>query len=90
MYLSHIELRMLEEMYEEREERRRLRETLTREELERLPREEWDDRLHTESWEERYFRRQKERQEQSSLPLLAVVALFFVLRWISSLAAENI
>ncbi|KAF4675712.1 hypothetical protein FOL46_000479 [Perkinsus olseni] len=59
------ELRMLEEMHEEREERRRMRESFSREELlEKFPREEWDDAyVPDESWEERWERRQKEKKE---------------------------
>ncbi|KAF4730385.1 hypothetical protein FOZ63_025215 [Perkinsus olseni] len=62
---NHIELRMLEEMHEEREERRRMRESFSREELlEKFPREEWDDAyVPDESWEERWERRQKEKKE---------------------------
>ncbi|KAF4691689.1 hypothetical protein FOZ60_015003 [Perkinsus olseni] len=62
---NHIELRMLEEMHEEREERRRMRESFSREELlEKFPREQWDDAYAPdESWEERWERRQKEKRE---------------------------
>ncbi|KAF4658359.1 hypothetical protein FOZ61_005683 [Perkinsus olseni] len=74
---NHIELRMLEEMHEEREERRRMRESFSREELlEKFPREEWDDAcVPDESWEERWERRQKEKKEAPKGLLVCLISM---------------
>ncbi|KAF4675705.1 hypothetical protein FOL46_000473 [Perkinsus olseni] len=79
MCMSHIELQMLEEMHVEREERRELRESLTREELERIPREKWDDAYAPgETWEERYERRRKAAKESHGGVTLLLIMLFYI------------